>query len=548
MAAIVAMLGCSSGQTANPSPGAAGLGGGGGGAGAGGSSAGGTGGGAGTSGAGGTSGATGGATATGGGGATGGTAATGGATAAGGAGGATGGTTAMAGRGGATGGTTATGGGGATAAGGRGGGATGGTMATGGGAGTGTPPICTFQIDGAPSSAIPMVGVVNWSVDLAGLTGARIEFTLNDPAPDEINRGSGGPIDVAGTQHRALLLGLKPGRTYTYRIVATGGDTTCTSPDRTLTTGTVANLPTIMRTAQGATAPPPGFVVTTDYNASTAFIFDADGDIVWWVAAPASCSRARMDWEGKNMWMLRSNGTQGLGGGVRRTSMDGTDVVDDVPGLSQAHHDLAVLPGGIVATLLWSGTASAASDLAERAPDGTIKTVVRIGDGVLPARASYHANSLSYRATDDTYVVGDLDAGGYVKLARNGTRLWRLASADLSGNHGHHLLASSLLVFRARISPSLVHEFRLTESSGSVSASLIWTYDPGGSLNTIILGDVQRLPNGDTLITYSNAGEMRVVSPSGALLETIQVISTSGNRRQFGYADFRPTLYGPPLR
>jgi len=404
--------------------------------------------------------------------------------------------------------------------GGRGGG-DGGATPTGGGAGTqsGTQ-TCTFQIDAAPSPAIPTVGIVDWSIERTSLTGARIEFTLNDPAPDEVNRGGGGPIDSAGARHRALMLGLKPARAYTYRIVATDGATICTSPDRTLTTGadpsTSTQALTLKRNAQVATAPAQGFIITTLYSVpSAAYIFDADGDIVWWAAAPDQSSRARMDWEGANMWMLNVNGNQGGTGQVRRTSMDGTTVLDRVAGLDDAHHDLAVLPGGVVATLLWSGETSAASDLVERAPDGTVKTVVRIADDVFPRKTEYHANAVSYRAVEDTYVVGDLTANGYVKLTRGGQVIWQFlascptgsatkcAAGDLVGNHGHHLLESSIVFFKARMYPSPVFEYRLTETATSLSASQIWSYNPGGDRGTGLLGDVQRLPNGNTLITYS---------------------------------------------
>ncbi len=443
------------------------------------------------------------------------------------------------------------------------GGGSGGTTPTGGVAGTQT---CTFQIDGAPSPAIPTVGVVDWSTALTGLSGARIEFTLNNPAADEINRGSGGPIDIAGTQHRALMLGLKPARTYTYRIVATDGAKTCTSPDRTLTTGagagTSTTVLTLKRNAQVATAPAQGFIVTTNYSspASAAYIFDADGDVVWWTAAPVQCSRARMDWEGANMWLLAVNGNQGFTGQVRRTSMDGTTVLDRVAGLDNAHHDLTVLPGGVVATLLWSGETSAASDLIERSPDGTLKTVVRIADNVFPRKTEYHANAVSYHAADDTYLVGDLTGNGYVKLTRGGQPIWQFlvgcpsnsetkcAAGDLLGNHGHHLLDGSLIFIKARVFPSPVFEYRLTETATSLSASQIWSYDPGNGIGTTLLGDVQRLPNGNTLITYSQNGEMHEVSPTGKLVQTIQTFNETGTRRSFGYADFRPTLYGPPLR
>jgi len=420
-------------------------------------------------------------------------------------------------------------------------------------AGTGT---CPFEIEGTLSPAIPTVGVVNWSTSLAALSAARIEFSLDDPADDEINRGSGGAIDITGETHRALLLGLKPERSYTYRIIAESSSTVCISADRSLTTGAGPALEhTVTRTAGSVAAPAPGFIVTTDYS-STAYIIDSDGDVVWsWRTGPTSMSRARMDWEGENMWMLQVAGTQGSPGDVRRVSMDGTEVVEEFAGLEDAHHDLAVLPGGVIATLLWTDEASAASDLVERAADGTITTVARLDEDFFLRRSSYHANSIAYHAGDDTLTVGDLDAAGFVKVTRTGELLWQVlagcpsmpttkcAAGDTLGNHGHHLLDDgTFLFFKARMTPSIVREYQLTETTTSLTATETWSYDPGGSLGTVTLGDVQRLPNGNTLIVYSNPGEMRELSPAGDVVQTIVV------ERSFGYADFRETLYGPPLR
>src|SRR5205814_517958 len=129
----------------------------------------------------------------------------------------------------------------------------------------GTPEVCRFAIEGALSTAIPTVGVVSWSTDLAGLSEARIEFTLDEPAADEINRSSGGKIDVAGPTHRALMLGLKAERTYTYRIVASGGGKVCASADEKLRTGPPTNAPTVTRTANDPTAQARGFIVTCEY-------------------------------------------------------------------------------------------------------------------------------------------------------------------------------------------------------------------------------------------------------------------------------------------
>jgi hypothetical protein len=70
------------------------------------------------------------------------------------------------------------------------------------------------------------------------------------------------------------------------------------------------------------------------------------------------------------------------------------------------------------------------------------------------------------------------------------------------------------------------------------SASQVWTYQAGGSL---VLGDVQRLANGNTLITYSTNGLIHEVDDAKNVVRQL-----SGS--SFGYADQRPTLYGPPAR
>jgi len=440
-------------------------------------------------------------------------------------------------------------------------------------AGIGTPDVCTFQVDGTLSSAIPTVGVVEWSTDIAGLTAAKIEFTLNDPMPNELNRGGGGSIDVTGTTHRALLLGLKGARTYTYRIVATAGSTDCTSADQTLTTGAATGAPLVTRVANDPDAQAPGFIVTSGgypeqgISPEMAYIIDADGDIVWWTASSARCSRALMDWEGAAMWMVDSNPVPIGTGDVRRVGMDGIDVLDIVDGgLSYAHHDIAVLPGGIVAALVWADADAGSSDLVERAPDGTLTTVVRLDGKIFPVTRSgeaFHANSIQYHPTDDTYTIGDEYAAAYVKLTRQGQPLWQFgqdctgapapqcATGEQGGNHGHHLLDDGrFLFFNAGIGSSS-YEYQLTESMTSLTASQLWTY-MDQTLSSIVLGDIQALPNGNRLIDYATDGVMIELSPSGDLVQTLTALEppTSPPNRSgsFGYANFRESLYGPPLR
>jgi hypothetical protein len=443
----------------------------------------------------------------------------------------------------------------------------------------GTPDICTFQIDATPSDTIPTVGIVNWTTDLAGLTSASIEFTLDDPTPDTINTGSGGDIDVSGTTHRALLLGLKAQRSYTYRIVAKSGTTSCTSADQTFVTGAATNAPSVTRTVMNAAEEARGFIVTSGgYRAGggflDAYIVDSDGDVVWWAASPPDCSRALMDWDGQNMWMVDTNPSGGVGT-VSTIAMDGTGA-QNIADVTHAHHDLAVLPGGVVAFLVWVGTGNTASTLVERSPDGTLTTVATLDATVfdMPANGvEYHANSVQYHPSDDTYTVSDLYAAAYAKLSRQGELLWQFradctgstapkcAEGALAGNHGHHFLDDGhFLFFNANLGdPSPVNEYTLSETASSLGAAQIWTYTYPG-LNSDVLGDVQRLPNGNTLVDYCHHGMILEVSPSGDLVQSLKASAPAdelptGNYPPpdsvyfaFGYLNFRESLYGAPIR
>jgi hypothetical protein len=67
----------------------------------------------------------------------------------------------------------------------------------------------------------------------------------------------------------------------------------------------------------------------------------------------------------------------------------------------------------------------------------------------------------------------------------------------------------------------------------------VWSYD--GGLTSAVLGDVRRLPNGNTLVAYSTSGVIHEVNAAGALVQTL----TWPLGGAFGYVEHRPTLYGP---
>jgi hypothetical protein len=84
-----------------------------------------------------------------------------------------------------------------------------------------------------------------------------------------------------------------------------------------------------------------------------------------------------------------------------------------------------------------------------------------------------------------------------------------------------------------------VLEYSVNEAAHE--ASVIWQYETDAG--TFRFGDAKRLPNGSTLIGYSNDGKIYEVSPFG---QTLRVTAVSNDGQ--GYLDWRASLYGPPQK
>lgn len=423
---------------------------------------------------------------------------------------------------------------------------------------------CSFSVTtNAISPGMATVGIVEWSTTLAGVTDAKIVYTLDDAAAGVLNTGGTAPVDLTTPNHRTLLLGLKPRSHYSFHIEATNAaGTSCSSASYALpATGTLAGAPVVTRAAANPAAQAKGFIVTSGgvTYGNFAIVIDADGAVVWYAPSPIQCTRARMDYEGASIWMVAAN-EDNSGGEMRRVSMDGLTTMTDIGGLAGAHHDFAVLPGKIAA-MVWSGSdIDAESELVEIASDGSgaPADLFEIGANLYAAGAEpymrYHCNSILYHPGDDSFTIGDRYPNVFVKVSHAGAVQWQLGGscanapagpsrcveASWQVNHGHHLLDDGTLLFfnNGLLGPSVVRQFQL-DTSDPFTATEGETF-MSADLSSPVLGDVQRLPNGNTLITYSTAGEILEVDPSWSTVQTIT--------GAYGYADWRETLYGPPAR
>jgi hypothetical protein len=290
-------------------------------------------------------------------------------------------------------------------------------------------------------------------------------------------------------------------------------------------------------------------IVCNTSGAAVVYVIDSDGDPVWWTKFSGLPSRAHMSWDGRHMYVISQNASGAAVGNVARISMDGIDVENNLSGLDGAHHDLTAIPGGGIATFV--GTLSVTdgpNSLVERSPTGAITTVVA-DLGTIYNSATFHPNSIHYHAEDDTYTIGDSNPDLYVKVTRKGELVWQLGGRNPKDpskffqgvpswralNHGHHLLPDGTFLFFANVEGA-ARGLRLDTTSMTATSFFSYSTTVGSS----VLGDVQRLPNGNILVTFSTGGQIHEVTPAGLLVATFQTTS------QMGYSEFRPTLYGPP--
>jgi hypothetical protein len=290
-----------------------------------------------------------------------------------------------------------------------------------------------------------------------------------------------------------------------------------------------------------------GYLVGTLQQGGAAFILDADGDVVWWFSS-GNASRAILSADSQYMWFLTTNQAGG-NPNVRRVAMDGMGGAEMHTEFGDAHHDMVVLPDDSVGFMQYY--MNGRDRLMERAPDGTVRQIVDI-PMAHGGTTNNHANSIQYFAPDDSYTVSDLDQNCYVKVSRQGQVAWVLGgdTSDFTGagatwtrEHGHHMLAANRILFfnnGSQGSDSIAREVTLDLTA--MTAATTWMYNGNESSQT--LGDVQRLWNGNTLVTYSNAGTIHEVNASGTLLQSISFDAGGG----VGYMSKRQSLYGPPAK
>jgi hypothetical protein len=458
--------------------------------------------------------------------------------------------------------------------------ATGGAQATGGSTATGGysgPTVsCTFQVTGTPSSKISTVGIITWSTTLPSPTAAQIDFGLDS------SYGMTAPVDLTAASYRTLLLGMKTSSTYHYRVIATNASGSCASDDYTIATGPAPNglaAPTV--TTKNASALYGGFLVTGQFSqamiggssGAPAFILDKDGAVVWWYTVSGSdATGVAMSYDGQYTWINNANVPNGTTH-VHRVTMDGLEDTDFSTPFTGISHQLTPLPDGSVA--FYSYGSNGCDDIkifpANGTPSDSAATIAN-AKTAHGGTGNCHVNNIQYSPADDTLIFSDLDNNCLTKITKTGTMVWVLNGGVggvqssfnggslvwKGGEHGFTVLGTDDFVILNNNSTMPAgsttswgaaagdgkgaQAIEVKLDLGAMTATETWLYKANPGIVNDVLGDAQRLPNGNTMVDFATKATIQEVDENGNLL---QQITTKTN---FGYIEKRATLYGPPPR
>ena len=415
------------------------------------------------------------------------------------------------------------------------------------------------------SEVVPTVGSVSWSAAVNEADAAWLSYGLK--SLDEHTAA----LSLDGSPAR--VLGFKAGHRYQAKVVIEqDGAQTESEVFEFDIEAAPADFPGTSVQFYDKPNAHDKFLLTTLFaSPAVPVILDADGDYVWWYipenADEVNYSRAALssDHETLYAWTLNiqtlgaGDGPGGGGGDVTdmndetfigadhafvSMSWDGTDVT--VEKIDDGHHDMVTLPDGGIAYLerdfLELDLIELEGDrIIERSPDGTTQEVWSIWDdfsrdgsdqGGTAGTGWSHANALDYDAEQDAYYLSSLGLGMIVKIDRpTGTLEWVLGGeesdfVDESGTtdlftHQHQFdrEGNRIIVFDngdAARAANRILEFELNEQAGT--ATQVWSYQPEVDIYSFSLGDVARLENGNTIITYSNQGQINEVDAAGELV------------------------------
>ena len=427
--------------------------------------------------------------------------------------------------------------------------------------------LYTFEMETELSDLIPTVATVQWSVDAETVEDASVTFGLDGDFGQKA-------ITTANDDgsYTSILLGMKASTEYTYRAVVVVEGETHTSESSSLVTGQIPpDLPVFEVPVHDEERMTPGFYTTSVIGGPppTVIILDSDGDIVWWyqdmdqeflvTVVRLTVDRQRMLYLGTYSGDIESGNEERY---LVWVNLDGTgEEMLQVPG---AHHDIELMEDGTVAVIrserqeCGDANHEHGTQIIEIGPDGTEELIWSAWDHFecvydeTTVGGWTHGNALDYDPVEEVYYLSLRAFDSILKIDRwTGEILW-IMGGDLSdfatgegetslyvGQHQFQVLDGSIVVFdngSIEDNNSRAVEYAFDETSFEVED--IWNHSNDPALYCYSLGDVTRLPSGNTLITWGPSGQLNEVTPQGEVVWQVNTPLANG----LGYVEWTPSF------
>lgn len=369
----------------------------------------------------------------------------------------------------------------------------------------------------------------------------------------------------AGFEHEVVLWGL-PGTTVVpYRVVVDGD----TLREGRFTTGSVPTSLQIF-SSSALDSPSDGFVVGSFISfPCEAVVFDEAGDVVWWHVDDSEdfiITRARLSLDGQAIVYGRYDPDPADGDHrqqIVRVSLDGEHIdIVDAPGM---HHDFVELPEGGYAWISLdvrqppdAPNPMKGDAIRVRKSDGSMRDLWSVWDDfdwseddeVQNGVGWSHANALDYLPDDEAFLLSIRNFDSIVRVDRRSGELdwvfggddsdWRILGRHTRQQHQFHLVDDALVIFdngEPDVAQSRAVEFRLDEEA--MIAEQVWAYTSERDVYSFGLGSVHRKADGNTVVTFSTAGQMDEVDENGELVWRLEASLGTG----LGYTTWLETLY-----